>query len=273
MDINTIVWANDLHLSFPDTRSLNKLWDKINNCGADILLIAGDISDGIHLEQWLLRLNEEVNIPVYFALGNHDFYYSNIHDISKKVSKICSENEKLHWLNEEHVVELDPNTSLIGHDGWYDAQLGDINGGVILNDFRLVGDIKPFFVRGDARLIANRCSEIAKDACEYIEKTLTSAVSKYKKTIFVTHVPPFKKSAWHLGGTSDPAFLPWFTCKMMGDVLKKVMNNNPDNELLVLCGHTHGGGEYQAAPNIKVLTGKARYYSPDIQELINLWED
>jgi predicted phosphohydrolase len=272
MDISTIVWANDLHLSFPDTGSLSKLWEKINNSGADILLVAGDISNGMNLEQYLLRLNEEIKIPIYFVLGNHDFYYSNIQDTSKLVTKLCRDNEKLHWLNNEGVVELDKDVALIGHDGWYDAKAGNINGGVILNDFRMVDDLKPLFLSGNIILVANRCGEIAKKACDYIEKVLTSAVSKYKNIIFVTHVPPYEKAAWHAGGISEPSYLPWFACPTMGETLNKVMVKHPDKELIVLCGHTHGGGEYQAAPNIKVITGKAEYYSPDIQDIIDLWE-
>ena len=35
--------------------------------------------------------------------------------------------------------------------------------------------------------------------------------------------------------------------------------SHPKCQILVLCGHTHGGGEIQMAENLRVLTGPAEY--------------
>jgi hypothetical protein len=40
--------------------------------------------------------------------------------------------------------------------------------------------------------------------------------------------------------------------------------------LLVLCGHTQGGGELHVLPNLKVLTGEAEYGNPQIQQILEL---
>jgi 3',5'-cyclic-AMP phosphodiesterase len=38
---------------------------------------------------------------------------------------------------------LTPNTALVGHDGWGDGRLGDLNwSGVILNDFLLIEELR-----------------------------------------------------------------------------------------------------------------------------------
>lgn len=271
MDVNTIVWATDIHMPFAQARQLDKFFEKVNVCGADIFLITGDISDGTHVKTWLSRLEEEINIPIYFVLGNHDFYYRSIHEVTDIVSRLCKKSDKLIWLSEEGVIELDENTALIGHDGWCDGNLGNIYGGVVLNDFHLIQELKPF--SRDVRLLAKRCEELAIRTCKHLEINLTKAVEKYKKTIFITHVPPYEKATWHMGKTSEPAFLPWFSSKITGETISGIMAKYPDRELLVLCGHTHGGGEHQPLPNVKVITGKADYYFPDIQELINLWEE
>jgi hypothetical protein len=39
---------------------------------------------------------------------------------------------------------------------------------------------------------------------------------------------------------------------------------------LVLCGHTHGGGEIQPADNIRVLTGEAEYGKPKISKILQI---
>ena len=44
----------------------------------------------------------------------------------------------------------------------------------------------------------------------------------------------------------------------------------PDHQMTVLCGHTHGGGEAQVLPNLRVLTGDARYGQPVIQRVLEV---
>ncbi len=40
--------------------------------------------------------------------------------------------------------------------------------------------------------------------------------------------------------------------------------------MLVLCGHTHGGGEVQVLENLQVVTGPAEYEKPGIQRIIEM---
>jgi predicted MPP superfamily phosphohydrolase len=44
----------------------------------------------------------------------------------------------------------------------------------------------------------------------------------------------------------------------------------PPDKLLVLCGHTHGGGELQVLENLRVVTGPAEYGKPVIQRIIEV---
>lgn len=63
----------------------------------------------------------------------------------------------------------------------------------------------------------------------------------------------------------------FFSCKAMGDVLAEVMLKNPEKQMTVLCGHTHGSGNAQILPNLMVHTGSARYGYPKIQKVFE-WE-
>ena len=67
---------------------------------------------------------------------------------------------------------------------------------------------------------------------------------------------------------SSDDFLPHFACKVVGDIMRAVMREHPSSKLLVLCGHTHGGGEIQASDNIRVLTGEAEYGKPRISRVL-----
>ena len=86
----------------------------------------------------------------------------------------------------------------------------------------------------------------------------------------LTHVPPFREACWHEGRISDDNWLPHFTCKAVGDALLEAMAAAPDHRMTVLCGHTHGGGEAQVLPNLRVLTGDARYGQPVIQRILGI---
>jgi hypothetical protein len=43
-----------------------------------------------------------------------------------------------------------------------------------------------------------------------------------------------------------------------------------DRTMTVLCGHTHSGGEAELLPNLRVLTGVARYGNPVIQRVLKI---
>jgi predicted MPP superfamily phosphohydrolase len=56
----------------------------------------------------------------------------------------------------------------------------------------------------------------------------------------------------------------------VGDVLLEAAQSHPKCQILVLCGHTHGGGEIQVAENLRVVTGPAEYGKPKIQRIMEL---
>ena len=41
-------------------------------------------------------------------------------------------------------------------------------------------------------------------------------------------------------------------------------------QMLVLCGHTHGGGEFQVRENLRVLTGAAEYGKPRVEWVLDM---
>jgi hypothetical protein len=105
------------------------------------------------------------------------------------------------------------------------------------------------------------------EAAAYLKSVLAPAAEKYPKVIVATHIPPFREAAWYQGRPSADDFLPYFACKAVGDVLVEAAVSNPQCQILVLCGHTHGGGEIQPAENLRVITGEAEYEMPSIQRV------
>ena len=104
----------------------------------------------------------------------------------------------------------------------------------------------------------------------HFRNVLPDALEQFEHVLVVTRVPPFRESCWHEGRIWDDDWLPHFACKAVGDVLADIMKRWPNRQMTVLCGNTHGAGEAQLLPNLKVLAGGAEYGRPAVQRIIEI---
>jgi predicted phosphohydrolase len=267
-----LAWLTDIHLNFVHGIQRRRFLEQVKDA-ADVVIISGDIGESQDVVQYLVEMDGLLQKLIYFVLGNHDFYNGSIAKTRKRTADLAQQSEHLHYLTLMGAVELTPKTAIVGHDGWPDGRLGDYWGtGVILNDHSLIAEIAQSYkyFHLDKHSLLATMTALADEAAHHFERVLEAAVSKYENIIAVTHVPPFKQAAWHEGTISDDNFQPYFACKVVGDVMGKVMCSHPQTNLLVLCGHTHGGGEVQIARNIRVLTGEAEYGNPAIQQVFEV---
>jgi len=256
-----LAWLTDIHLNFVDSVRLQRFFESVRQ-QADAVVISGDIAESHDICRYLRRIEEIVEKPIYFVLGNHDFYRGSISQVRRMVADLVQDSKYLNYLTMMGSVELTPNTAIVGHDGWYDGRLGDYDGSeVILNDHLLIAELAACWngVNLDKQRLRPILAALADEAARHFEIVLEQAARKYPNVIAVTHVPPFREAAWYLGKTSADDFLPYFSSKAIGDVMQKVMQTHPRSNLLVLCGHTHGDGQLQVLDNLRVLTGEAEY--------------
>jgi 3',5'-cyclic AMP phosphodiesterase CpdA len=267
-----LAWATDIHLNFVDATTRREFYNSLAQ-DSDAVVISGDIGESPDVEGYLREMEEALQRPIYFVLGNHDFYRGSITATREAVARLAVESEYLAYLSANGVVELSPQTALIGHDGWADARLGDFaNSDVILNDYALISELQCWQGAGvlDKDRLGDVLNALGDQAAQHLEGRLAEAVSRYTNVIAITHVPPFREATWYDGRVSDDNWLPHFSCKAVGDAMVKVMESNPQANLLVLCGHTHGGGETSPLGNLRVLTGPARYGVPEIQQVFDV---
>lgn len=259
-----IAWVTDIHLNFISTNDIITFAQPLNQY--DAILITGDISESPELIGHLDLLSDIINKPIYFVLGNHDFYHGKIDTTRQNVTRL--EKDNLYYLNNHDIIKLDKNTCLIGHDGWYDARNGlyDVSR-VVLNDFSLIKD----FSNKDHYLRKLKFEEITDEAAHHIEKNMSKAIKDgYKKILVATHVPPYHGAAWHEGKPSNNDFAPFFSNKSVGLNINTVMKNNPEIKCDVYCGHTHSEGVYEPLDNITVFTGKSIYGKPGLAKIIEI---
>ncbi len=266
--LRSIAWATDVHLDhLPTVDGLLAFADELGRDNPDAVLLTGDISVSARLEVDLELLVDRLGCPLYFLLGNHDFYGSRIEKVRERVRRFCAEESLLRWLPENGVIPVGERTALIGVDGWADARCGNWSDSPVrLSDFVLIEDLvhrtRPELVaklRALGDLEAGRARAL-----------LGEALPEYEQILFATHVPPFEAACWNEGETPGPAdnWSPWFVCIAVGDVLREMALRWPDRQITVLCGHTHGGGTAQILANLEVVTGEAHYGRPQVQRVV-----
>ena len=117
-----IAWITDPHLNHCSLPAWERLLDQVESCECDSVVITGDISEGEDVVFQLTRLADSIARPIYFVLGNHDFYHSSIQRTRTAVSMAAAKHPLLHYLRDEPVIELSSSVALVGEDGWGDRR-------------------------------------------------------------------------------------------------------------------------------------------------------
>lgn len=260
-----LAWATDIHLDFLDAAGVEAFTSLLERSPADAFLIGGDIAKAGSVERHLRSLEARVLRPIYFVLGNHDFYVGSVSKVREAMRRLDS--KLLRWLPAAGVVPLTPETALVGHDGWGDARHGNVDTTPVrLNDFVMIEELSS--LTREAR--RDRLRALGDEAAAHLGDVLPRALATHRRSIVLTHVPPFREACWHEGKISDDDWLPYFTCRAVGDVLLEVARARPDRDITVLCGHTHGAGTAELLPNLRVWTGGADYGSPRLERVFEI---
>jgi predicted MPP superfamily phosphohydrolase len=262
-----LVWLTDIHLNFVELDRVEWLLDQIERQRPDAVLIGGDIAESHDVGDWLLQIDDRLSLPVYFVLGNHDYYHSSIARVREAIGALCCQRPRLHFLTTAGVHSLSPQTAVIGHDGWCDARAGDYDTStIVLNDYLLIEELKDVG-RQRRREILQRLGD---EAADHIRVRLLEALPNHARVILLTHPPPMQEACWYQGRTSDDNWAPHFTCAAMGHAILEIMPGFPDRRLTVLCGHTHSPGVYRPLENVEVITGGAEYGDPRIVTVLEV---
>jgi len=273
MDSNSfqLAWVTDIHLNFLEPEPLEAFLSMLEKRFWDALLITGDIAEAVDCSYFLKMMQTRLKRPIYFVLGNHDYYYGSLEKVRSSIYHLHMENLFLNWLPCSGVVHLTADTALVGHDGWADARYGDfINSIVIMNDHLLVKELADCFHEEEKTALQKKLQSLGDEVAEYFRHILPKALERYEHVILATHIPPFPEICVFEEGMDENDWLPHLCCKAVGEELIHIMEQYPHNQLTVLCGHTHSFQCKSIIPNIQVFSGSAEYGSPELQKIFDI---
>lgn len=267
-----VAWGTDVHLNFVSSERVEEFCQAILRSPAEVVLLGGDIAEAPELEEYLRLLEGRLACPIYFVLGNHDYYAGAVAEVESRMRDLKS--PWLRWLPGAGVCRLSERTALVGHGGWGDARHGDfLRSPVVFSDYVMIQDIResagqhPLAVIENRPAVQRKLHELGDRAASQLRPSLMTAAEQYPEIVVLTHVPPFREAAWYRGAICGEDWLPATTCKALGDLISSVAGSHPDLRMTVLCGHTHGEGESQPLPNVRVFTQGAKYGDPQFRLL------
>ncbi|TWU42699.1 metallophosphoesterase family protein [Novipirellula artificiosorum] len=262
-----LAWTTDPHFDHVNVDSMDRWFEHVASqrpCG---LIVTGDLSEGSDVVVQLRRLALTLGIPIYFVLGNHDFYQSSIARTRQQVVSFARDQDQLFYLTDVGPIQLAEGVYLTGDDGWGDATIGNYEASPIrLRDFEQIEDFRD----ADPTERKAMLQREGADSAARLRAKLESIPMDAAKVLIATHLPPFAESCWYQGRTTDEFWAPFFVCGSIGKMLLDVCSARSHCDWIVLCGHTHHDGVATLADNLTVYTGAACYGDPGIEAMIQV---
>lgn len=277
--MSKFAWCTDIHLDWLDSDEsrIVAFTEDLIKTNPQGIFITGDISTARRVVYHLSVLDRIAQRPIYFVLGNHDYYGGSIDDVRKQMKDLSNISPFLKYLPTTNYVPLTPTTAVLGHDGWYDALNGNWQtSNFMMNDWPSIQEFFPHAQgmragrRPDMPNIVALSRKLAHEGVTHVQNGIKAATRYHKNLIILTHYPPFAESHIHEGKRGDDYAQPWFTSKMMGDMLLDAARAYPQTKFMVLAGHTHGKFDGKITDNLHVHVGGADYGNPGLANLIDI---
>ncbi len=262
-----IAWLSDIHWDRKDDNERILHIETIQETDPDVVILSGDIGEAPSFSDFLAYLQDQLALPIYFVLGNHDFWHGSFNQVRLKASQLANDCSNLHYLSALDVVPLSETTCLIGDDGWGDGRAGNPDEAPEFpRDFSFIKDL--------AGLSRTQCFErinaLGGETAGHVHDKLLRALRSYCHIYLVTHVPPFPEACLDSFRICHEHKLPFYCCSALGSAIVSVMDDFPEHTLTVLCGHTHHECDVSIRNNLQIRVKEASYagcHSPTLLQI------
>lgn len=253
------LWYTDLHLnwSLPGTRT--RFIADIKEQDPAGLILTGDISHGLTICRDLKFLASNLDIPIYFVLGNHEYLFRNMSKLHVKIKQLTAEYSNLHWMTESGILTLksksEEKTAIVGTEGWYDGRFGNYNLLKYTLDWMLIPELRKLSSMQE-RIAKFR--SLADASASFIKEKLIEALKTHDCVYIITHFPPYVEASEHYG-LLHKLWKAYNINSIMGRTIEGVMEQYSNKKVIVLSGHVHRATYINIAHNILCLVGDAKY--------------
>jgi predicted phosphohydrolase len=251
------VWLSDTHLNMSILPFLKRRFiNKVNSVESDGLIMTGDISNGMMLESDLKYLATHYDGPIYFVLGNHDYYWRHRESVESDVRRLCRRFPNLLWLSDEDPIQLDHGVSLVGDEGWFDVTAGRPELTKWCIDRLINLDYLQMANYGQQ---AAAWKQRAKESTSRLCRKIRSALEDSDVVYVATHFPPWGAATMSDWKLMEDYWLSYNTNVCLGEELESLMKDE-QGRIVVLSGHTHMACEVSVSKNITCKVAAASYW-------------
>jgi len=165
------------------------LAEEVNRLGADVLLIAGDVSEYYRrTKNFINELQQITQAKVYFCLGNHDLWNKHEKGLSvpQLVARLRTGEEACEGFLHNDAVELSDDVVLVAGCAWYDFTFAE-QGMFTMEDFERQEYMgRPW----RSKYLTNHAGLSDIEVTNRWNDELAALVRKYpdKKVILMTHM-------------------------------------------------------------------------------------
>lgn len=168
----------------------SKVWEGvIPKTDADLIVLAGDINIGIKGVEWAINESKQLNLPIIYVSGNHEYYNQEYYSTLKQMRDICRDTN-VHFLeNDEIQIE---DVRILGCTLWTDYNVvpnlyaDEVMSecAYALNDHRVIR-----VDGGDGYFSPSLAKKIHTESVEWMSNKLTEKTDA-RMTLVVTHHGP-----------------------------------------------------------------------------------
>jgi len=257
------LWFTDTHLDNSFLLQKYFFFKEIKKENPKGIFLTGDISTGKKVVKDLESLAKHIDCPIYFILGNHDYYHSSFCQKHNEIKALCRKYTNLHWLTQHNCFPLTEESCVLGTEGWYDCHFGEPEFTRFTFDWFMIDELYSLPTHQDR---IEYFKYLAEESCQIIERQLTFALENYKTIYLLTHFPPWAEATRDIGTLLEPFWLPYNVNYRLGKKIEQLMSGRKKKKLICLAGHTHTSNMVHVSRNIECIVHEASYTRPSKSE-------
>ena len=170
-------------------------------------------------------------------------------------------------LGHGEVIQLSPNTALVGHRGWYDGRAGyGFETHVKSPDHKWIND----FQHLNKRKFFDRLRELGEDSADYFRKVLPEALGRNSTVLLGTHVPPCYQALKFDGKHCRWERQPYFANCSAGEAIIGISRDYPKCRITVHAGHSHSATQARISPNLEIHVAGAETGMPALHDILTI---